>query len=142
MVNNIDPKIWGRPTWDALYYIAFAYSDNPSQIEKTSMHSFMNLVGKVLPCEKCRFNYTNHIQMHPLTDLQLASRYNLVNWLLSINNEVNYSQGKPKLTYDDIVTKYFSEKEVSFIIKQSHLTVLLIIVAIIILIIYMKLKHQ
>src|ERR1700744_3125039 len=107
-MNNIDPKLWGPPTWDFLYYVALSYPDNPTQQEKENMQTFFIIIGKVLPCETCRFNYVTHMTKHHLDSISLSSRYNLINWLININNEINLSHGKSFITYDYVVNKYLN----------------------------------
>jgi hypothetical protein len=110
-MHNIDPKIWGPPTWDFLHYVTLSYPDYPTQEEKDNIKVFFMLVGKVLPCQNCRNNFYKHINIHKLTDEVVSNRYNLVMWLIKIHNEVNKMHGKPLLTYEKVIKKYLSKPE-------------------------------
>jgi hypothetical protein len=140
---SIDPKLWGRPAWDFLFYMAFAYPDNPNTEDRENMKQFLLALGPVLPCEKCRFNYKNHLTTIKLTDESLNSRYNLIIWLINIKNAIAASNGKSGTTYDQVVNKYlfnksyFNISNILNISPQSAINIV-VIVLIIILIIYSK----
>lgn len=108
-MNSINPSIWGRNAWDFLEHIVFAYPIKPTNIDKQNMKNFFNAIGPILPCEKCRVNYSSHLQKIPLTDTALSSRYNLINWLTQIHNQVNIMNNKPTMTYTDAVMNYHNK---------------------------------
>ena len=105
-MNNINPSKWGPPSWDFLFYIALSYPDAPTHEDKNNMSNFFTILGKVLPCYTCRDNYSSHLAKFPLEEEQLANRYNLINWLINIRNEVNRENNKPLVTYESIMNRY------------------------------------
>ena len=66
----MDPSIWGPHAWFFLHSITLAYPENPTIIDKENMRTFFNAFYKVLPCNTCVMNYTNHIKQLPLTELK------------------------------------------------------------------------
>jgi hypothetical protein len=136
---NINPKLWGYHGWSFLYYIILSYPNNPSEIQKNNIYNFFILVGKVLPCEKCRINYANHIIKYPLTDKILSSKQNLLNWFININNEVNILLNKPLVSYNEIINRYLNQNN-PYIFNKQLLTIIIIIVLIILFIIILKVK--
>jgi hypothetical protein len=102
----MDPEVWGPHGWIFLHCITLAYPDCPSKVDKEAMKNFFISLGPVLPCEKCRNNFTKHLIKYPLTDSILCSRDKLVRWLIDIHNEINEINGKPKVTYDDVLFDY------------------------------------
>lgn len=90
----MDPKSWGPPAWKFLHSITLAYPLNPTKLEKINMLNFFKSVGKVLPCNMCRTNYSRHLSKLPLTDDVLSSRDGLVQWLIRIHDMVNNDLGK------------------------------------------------
>ena len=97
---NIDPNIWGPGAWKFMYNITLAYPDNPNPNTKSQTYNFFTSLSAVLPCETCRYNFSQHIQKYPLNNDILSSRDNLINWLIDIHNQVNISTGKPILSYE------------------------------------------
>lgn len=142
-MNNIDPKLWGRPAWDFLFYIALSYPDIPTNEEKNIMRQFLNNVGQVLPCVTCRYNYSNNIKKYPITDASINSRYNLINWLLVIHNEIRMTQEKSILTYNDIINRYINQQnEYCFTFSCSFKTIIMLLILIIIFVLIVMLKFR
>ena len=59
------PNIWGPNAWDFLHNVTLGYSENPSDKEKEAMYNFFNNVGLVLPCDKCKIYYYEHLKIYP-----------------------------------------------------------------------------
>lgn len=95
------PDIWGPHAWIFLHSITLEYPDNPSDNDKINMTTFIKAVGDVLPCQKCRVNFKNHINEFPLTDTILDSKKNLVKWLIDIHNSVNKMNNKESISYEN-----------------------------------------
>lgn len=135
---NIDPKRWGRPMWDSLYYICASYPDSADQDEQETIKTYFTIIGRLLPCEICRSNYKNHIKKHPITNDVLKSRYDLINWLISIDNEIRSMHGKPLITYEQVVAKYITLPQ-PFITNKMIISLVLILL-IVMLIVFAKYK--
>lgn len=112
MSININPSLWGPSSWKFLHYVTLSYPDKPEDSDKTKMYNFFMMVKDVLPCEKCTYNFNEHIIKYPLTNDILSSRYTFINWLMNIHNEVNISLGKPTITYDQLTEIYFNQNNV------------------------------
>ena len=57
---SADPNVWGPGTWVLLRCIAAEYPRNPSpEIQKTHL-TFLEYLGRVLPCPDCRNNYSKN----------------------------------------------------------------------------------
>ena len=141
---NIDPRVWGPSGWEFLHYITLAYPDNPTEIDKENAKIFFPLVGKMLPCQICRSNFASHLKKFPLDDQVLENRYNLVNWLINIHNEVNRVHGKPIMSYQEVINKYLNKRPsgIGFHINSKILTVAVMFVIILILIFIMKFNRN
>lgn len=138
-MHNIDPKRWGRPSWDFLFYITLSYSDTPTEEERQNMYNFFMAMGKVIPCEKCRFNFSQHLKKYQLTNSVLKNRYSLLMWLINIHNEICIQNGKKCTTYDEIINRYLGEN--TGILNTNLVFTLLIVILIIILLVFLKLKN-
>ena len=136
MLTNINPKIWGNSYWDTAHLITFSYPVSPSDEDRQTIRDFFMIFKKVLPCEKCRNNFNEHLKTYPLNDSVLESRYNLIVWLINIHNEVNKMLGKKVMSIDKVITKYSNKENISYLKNAQMWTIILLIILIIILIIY------
>jgi len=138
-VNNISPEEWGPSAWRFMHYITLSYPDNPTNNDKQNMKTFFSSIGSILPCEKCRLNFERHLVIYPLNDDVLSSRFDLVNWLINVHNEVNKMNGKKVLSYDEVMELYLYKKHDNCLIVNTRSAVIIVsIVIIIILIVIMK----
>jgi hypothetical protein len=105
------PEIWGPHAWIFLHSVTFDYPDNPSTKVKEQYKSFFDSLQYVLPCEMCRNHYKENLRRFPVTNNVLKSRKNLIEWLIDIHNNVNQTNHKPKLKYQEVVKKYLDYYE-------------------------------
>jgi len=105
---------------------------------------FLKNIGKVLPCITCRINYNDNMRKYPVDNRVVRSRYDLINWLLSIHNEIRISQGKSIASYESIIEKYTTKNEYCFSINCSMkmLLTIFVIVLLIILLILLKVRNM
>lgn len=102
--KNIDPKLWGPSLWTFLHYLTISYPDNPTADEQENVYNFLASMQKIIPCEKCRYNFNKH-----LDDMKvevLTSKTEFVKWLHNIHNMVNKNNGAPHFSYDEFIDKY------------------------------------
>lgn len=124
------PDVWGPHAWIFLHSITLEYPDNPTSEDKVNIVNFINSLGPVLPCQKCRINFKSHIEKYPLTEEVLKSKTNLVKWMIDIHNCVNEMNNKCKLSYEESlkeILKLYNCNNKNLIII-SIMTVLVIIV--------------
>ena len=140
MLDNINPKIWGDAYWKCGYYVTYSYPVNPTYEDKQKIVNFFNGYQQVLPCEKCRFNFGDHLMKYPLDNNALTNKYTLMTWFLNINNEVNKATNKPIVTLNDVYDKYIVSDNNSTTNKQV-ITIILVFLIIFILIAYLVLKR-
>lgn len=101
----MNPKFWGPHAWIFLHSVTMNYPKNPTQQDKQKYRDFFKSMERVLPCEKCAYHYSKHIDEFPI-DPALESRDTLVRWLIQIHNEVNISLNKPEYTYEQVIEEY------------------------------------
>lgn len=104
--KNINPAIWGPNLWKFMHYLTLSYPENPTEEEKDRLYDFFEIIQTLLPCEKCRYNFKNHLEKTPLSDEILSTNISVVTWLFNLHNEVNKSLNKPELSYADFVDIY------------------------------------
>ena len=111
MSNKIGilPSCWGSGTWIMLHSIAYAY--NP-QVDKENYFLFFFNLGNILPCEECRFHYSQNLNKQEL-NIALESNENLFKWVYDLHNKVNKQTGIPESkwpTYETVKERYSSFK--------------------------------
>jgi hypothetical protein len=101
----MSPEIWGKYGWNFIHLVTLGYPDNPIESDKKHYYDFFSSLQYVLPCAKCRHNFSQHFRKYPLTSEILANRRNLVRWGIDLHNVVNYYNGKPMLTYPEAMNE-------------------------------------
>lgn len=99
----MEPEVWGPPAWTFLHSVTLNYPENPTIKDKENYNNFFNLLGEILPCDKCKRHYKENIKEMPI---KLESREEITEWLFNIHNKVNESNGKSLYKYDDFINKY------------------------------------
>jgi hypothetical protein len=89
MVNYTDPKEWGPHFWYTMRCVAHNYPvNNPSSSQKIDTRRFFEIIGDILPCEKCVIHYKEACRNSPLGSA-LCCRSCLVKWVESIYNNIS-----------------------------------------------------
>ena len=145
----MEPNIWGPGAWTFLHSITLNYPNHPTLNQKKIYSDFFNLLGKVLPCMKCQYNYQEHLKNYPI-NFHLDSKEKLSRWLVKIHNMTNKETGKKEITYQQFLKEideiYDSPEESITYYKAKNDTqrIILIffiaIIAILSLYIYIKSK--
>jgi hypothetical protein len=108
----MDPEIWGPKAWFFLHTITFNYPEHPSENDKQIYKSFFNSLTDVLPCKVCANHYKENILNNPIDD-HLDNKDNLVKWLIHLHNEVNESNSKATMNYDEVMNYYREQYNIS-----------------------------
>lgn len=138
-MNNFNPKLWGKSTWDFLFYSGLAYPDEPTTEDKDNIKKFLLYMGNILPCRKCRFNFKNHLQKYPIDTNVLSCRYNLINWMITIYNEIcKINNNSKKMCYNDVIERYIENNR--FNKNYKILLAIIIIIVIFLLLLYINYK--
>ena len=137
MIDNMNPAIWGDSFWKVIHFIGYSYPDNPTDEDKKNINDFFDLLGFLLPCEKCRMHYKNHMLTHKLTDNDMANKKSLFLWTINLHNVVNLSLDKHVLTEEHVINKYIYKKKSD---KKNIIITILLILIIVLLVILMKKK--
>lgn len=124
----MEPEVWGPPAWTFLHTITLTYPENPTIQDKENYGNFFNLLGEVLPCERCKRHYKKNIKELPIN---LNSQQELIEWLFNIHNKVNESNEKSLYKYDDFINKY------SYMYDRQKKYLYLIIIVLIIFVFFL-----
>jgi len=99
---RMPPQVWGPIFWATLHIASLAYSDTPTDRQKTNIKNFYESMVDVLPCPICRHHYEENLKTIPL-DEALKSRMGLVKWVWQMHNKVNIQLGKREITFEEFI---------------------------------------
>jgi hypothetical protein len=104
----MDSEVWGPGAWLFLHSVTMTYPEKPGEMEKQFYKNFFANLGNVLPCPKCKEHYNKNLAESPIEG-HLNSRRSLVEWLIEMHNKVNIKNGKPTMTYDQVMQMYYKK---------------------------------
>lgn len=136
-MDNINPNLWGPSGWKFLHYITLSYPDYPDKTIKETFKNFFINLYKILPCEKCRLNYIDHLKIYPINDNVLKDKESIVKWLINMHNLVNIINNKKEYSYIDFQNEYEMNKN-SYNSNQYFVIIFLTILFILLIIIFIK----
>lgn len=93
--NGILTWVWGPVMWHLLHSMSFMYPETPSKQDKESHRDFIYSLRYVLPCGKCRENFTNNIDDLPLKVSDLKDRAAFSKWMFDFHNVINKTTKPP-----------------------------------------------
>jgi Erv1 / Alr family len=96
-MTGIDPRVWGPHAWDLVHTVAHAVRDRKDFNQaKHILYSFLY----ILPCDKCRKNYHQHIMNLPIPN----DPTELPKWAYQIHNRISstdYTWSAAKAQWSD-----------------------------------------
>lgn len=87
---DYNTSLWGSSGW-ALIHLLAEKSRHQKSDYAVKLHRFYTLLGDMLPCQKCRTNYKEHLKLLPIPTT--ASRNRFVRWAYQLHHRVNLSRG-------------------------------------------------
>ena len=113
----VNPNIWGKHGWKFLHFIAQGFPNNPTQKDIDNFKTFFYLIQFVLPCDKCRLHYSQHLNNFPLDNHIFKNSDTLQEWIINIHNQVNISNNKPMI--DNYQAKKIIQNNIDTCINNS-----------------------
>lgn len=127
MSHELSISKWGPAAWRLLHTISFTYSIDPTLEDKENMYVFLNSFSRVLPCKKCRLDFTNYVKDTLNRESKhLKSRENLIDYITDAHNHVNRKLGRREYSYVEIRSQYLSED--SFFCFTNMFIILLLLI--------------
>lgn len=100
-------SVWGPGMWHFLHTMSFNYPNQPSKDEMQHYKDFIISLKHILPCGKCRDNFSELLKKHPLTNKHLKNRDMFSRYVYNMHEYVNNSLNKKSnLTYEDVRQLY------------------------------------
>ena len=95
--RGIDPAKWGACAWSTIHYVALGYPKKPTAEHQRQYAAFFESLKYVLPCLKCRENFTRHMtHASPATALAQGQEA-LFDWTVRLHNIVNGELGMRRI---------------------------------------------
>jgi len=105
--NGMLTTVWGPSMWHAMHSISFNYPVNPTSDEKHQYRNFILKLKYVLPCGKCRKNFSKNLKTLPLTMSHMKSRVTFSKYIYRLHEVVNKMLGKKSgLSYHEVRERY------------------------------------
>lgn len=137
-MNRSSINSWGPSGWNFIHAVSYSYPKRPTSQDKLNMYKFLTNFARVLPCKRCRDDFTAYIDLN-LSEREgssaLMSNETFVHFLVDAHNHVNQKLGKRTYTYREVDKMYTSVHS-----KRSGVNVLLILFVLILLI--CKMVHR
>lgn len=90
VLNDVDPKEWGKNLWGFFDTIVASYPENPDAALKQTCLVFFTSFQTMLPCGKCRQHYKEYISANSI-DLAVSTKTNLTHWIANLKIAVQHS---------------------------------------------------
>ena len=123
---NLNPQIWGPKGWFFLESCIIGYPTNPTEHDKTIFKNILNNIGFILPCNKCRNNYINHLHEYPLNNKILSNKDLLLEWFVKIHNIASGKNNNLQSTLDYYTNIYSNDSNYNHIILISIIIIILL----------------
>jgi hypothetical protein len=102
---GISAEQWGKQAWHFLHTICYNYPEKPTETDKKNYADYIDAFQRVLPCPYCAEHFKQNLAIIPP---KFDNQTDLFNWSVDIHNEVNKSNGKPVLSYEEALTELFN----------------------------------
>ena len=104
---NVKPRFWGAHGWAYLWAIGLGFPESPTADESARARRFLEAMGDLLPCLKCRTHYAARAAAHPdAVATAAASGTHFRTWVLDLHNAIRATHGREPLAEAD-ATAYF-----------------------------------
>jgi len=90
---NYQPSTWGPSAW-ALMHILAEKSRSQNEVFAKQFARWLYLLKDLLPCERCRVNYLEHLNIIPIP--VSGKRNHFVSWVYKLHKRVNESRNIKK----------------------------------------------
>lgn len=135
MTHELSISKWGPAAWQFLHTVSYTYKQEPSLDDKHNMYMFLTYFSKVLPCVKCKNDFTNYVNTTlSKNSSHLESQKNLSMYINDAHNYVNKKTGKREWTYE--------ESKKKFLTPTSDNTYIIIIFLILILLLSISMRKK
>lgn len=83
-----DPKLWGPHFWYIMRTVAHNYPKEPKQMDKQHVKTFYINLQYMLPCQKCKTEYSLLLNKNPLDKVTCCNSC-LIKWVETMYTEIS-----------------------------------------------------
>lgn len=135
MSHELSISKWGPAAWQFLHTVSYTYQKEPSLDDKHNMYMFLTYFAKVLPCTKCKNDFTDYVNTTlSKNSSHLESRKNLSMYINDAHNYVNKKTGKRQWTYE--------ESREKFLTPNTDNTYIIVVLLIIVLLLTISMRKK
>ena len=103
----LDAKIWAPKYWFVLNTIALSYPLNPNSITKKKYYDLISNIPLFIPDNDMSNIISKFLDTYPVSPY-LDSRESFIKWVHYIHNKINNYLGKPTLSFQKAMEKYYN----------------------------------
>ena len=100
-------NFWGPVFWDYLYLKILGLPVTLSPQQSSELQRFFKYFYNFLPCIDCRYHYYKMIKEK---NIDIESRQEAFNFVLSIHNEIRQRQSKQILTEKEVIDYFYRKR--------------------------------
>jgi len=112
------PEVWGSHYWFFLMTVALTYPDYVNAVTKRKYYDLIQNMPIFIPNAEISKNFSEMLNEYPVTPY-LDNRDSFVKWIVFIHNKVNERLGKPSMTMDEAMDRYFQQMVPPVIFMQT-----------------------
>jgi hypothetical protein len=112
------PEVWGSHYWFFLMTVALTYPDHVNAVTKRKYYDLIQNMPIFIPNAEISKNFSEMLNEYPVTPY-LDNRDSFVKWIVFIHNKVNERLGKPSMTMDEAMDRYFQQMVPPVIFMQT-----------------------
>ena len=105
---GINAENWGKQAWHFLHTICYNYPEQPTEADKKDYTEYIDAFQRVLPCPYCAEHFKELLVVLPP---KFDNKAELFNWSVDIHNEVNKTNGKPVLSYEQALEELINNSK-------------------------------
>lgn len=116
----MNAEVWGPHAW---FFIQTALIYMPDDADPSHYVNFLFSLQYVLPCEKCRANYSAWIRNNPIP----TTKNEMIRWIVQLQNSIREDKCKSTRSIEEVVG-YYTIPRMNTLVVIAALVVLGIVV--------------
>ena len=100
--------VWGPNYWYFLMTMALSYPDQVNPVIKRKYYDFVQNLPIFMPNHTIGNNFSKLLDKYPVSPY-LDCRDSFVRWVVFVHNKINEQLGKPVITREEAIRRYFKQ---------------------------------
>lgn len=133
---NLNPTVWGPHAWFLIDSIILSFPDKPDTELQNELKQFFFSLSKLLPCEKCRYHFSEYIKKTDLINIDFSSKDKIIKWINTIHNNISQNNNGKQINIKNMLKFYDTKYNIDT--KTSFIDIMYLIISIFIIILIIK----